>query len=308
MPPAWPQDDRHHPGTARFASPPWFEFMSTITKTAPREIVIEPRKGWRMVDLAEVWQHRDLLWNLTWKNVKGRYAQSALGLGWVLVQPLVTLLIFSVIFGRVVRIPVPGGKPYALFAFCGLVPWMYFSAALMAAATSVLYEVGVITKVYFPRLILPLANILSRLIDLAAMLLVLALLLAWYRIMPQPSAVVLIPLLVLIATACALGLGLWLAAMAVQYRDVAHALGFLIQIWMYLSPVLYAASAVPKRYQLIYSLNPMVGVISGFRSCLLGDPAMPWDQITVAAVVSLFFLVTGAFYFRRSERLFADVA
>jgi lipopolysaccharide transport system permease protein len=282
--------------------------MSIPTESAPREIIIEARPGWQAVNIRELREYGDLFWNLTWRNIKGRYAQSALGLGWMLVQPLMTLLIFSVVFGRVVKIEVPGGGPYSLFAFCGLVPWMYFSSALLAASLSVKSEASVISKIYFPRMILPLSNVMGRLIDLGATLLVLAIMMAWHGAAPRPSAIVLVPLLTVIMTACALGLGLLLAAMAVQYQDVALGLGFLIQIWMYLSPVLYPASLVPDRYQMIYSLNPMVGVISGFRSCLLGYPGFPWDQIAVAAAVSLFFLVTGAFYFRRSERLFADVA
>jgi lipopolysaccharide transport system permease protein len=282
--------------------------MSIPTESAPREIIIEARPGWQAVNIRELREYGDLFWNLTWRNIKGRYAQSALGLGWMLVQPLVTLLIFSLVFGRVVRIEVPGGAPYSLFAFCGLVPWLFFSSSLQAASFSIMSEAQILSKIYFPRLILPLSNVVGRLVDLGLMVLVLAVLMAWHGVVPQPSAVVLVPLLAAIATACALGVGLWLSAMAVQYRDVALGLGFLIQIWMYLSPVFYPASLVPGRYRLIYSLNPLVGVISGFRSCLLGDPAMPWDQIAMAAVVSLFFLVTGAFYFRRSERLFADVA
>lgn len=281
--------------------------MSTTAEPL-QEIVIEPRQGWRLVDLGELHDYRDLLWNLTWRNIRGRYAQSALGVGWVLILPLVTLAIFSLVFGRVVRVPVPGGVPYSLFAFCGLVPWMYFSSAMSGAAGSIVNEASILTKVYFPRLILPLSNVVSRLVDLGAMALVLAAMMAWHRMAPRPESVVVIPLLVAIMTACALGVGLWLSAMAVQYRDVAHALTFLAQIWMYLSPVLYPASLVPERYRLIYALNPMVGVISGFRSCLLGEPAMPWDQIAIGGAVSAFFLVTGALYFRRSERLFADVA
>jgi lipopolysaccharide transport system permease protein len=248
------------------------------------------------------------MWNLTWRNVKGRYAQSALGLGWVLVQPLVTLAIFVLVFGRVVQVPVPGGVPYVLFAFSGLVPWLYFSAAMVGAAQSVMSEAQMLTKVYFPRLILPLSNVMARLVDLGAMLAVLLVLMLLYGWVPGPSALVMVPLLVAVMTACALGVGMGLSAMAVQYRDVAHALVFLAQVWMYLSPVIYPVSLVPERYRLIFGLNPMVGVLSGFRSSLLGDTAMPWDLVAEAAVVSLLLLVAGALYFRRSERLFADVA
>lgn len=272
------------------------------------EVIIEARPGWQAVDLRELARHRDLLWFLTWRNVKGRYAQSALGLGWVVVQPLLTLAVFGLVFGLVVRVPTPGKTPYLLFAFCGLVPWTFFSGAMMGAASSLISEAQLLSKVYFPRLILPLTQVIGRLIDLGAMLVLLAVLLAWYGYAPRPETVVVLPLLVLTMTACALGVGLWLSSLAIQYRDVAHALGFLAQLWMYLSPVVYPASLVPERYQLLYGLNPMVGIISGFRACLLGVPVMPWEQIGQSVGISVLLLVTGALFFRRSERLFADVA
>jgi homopolymeric O-antigen transport system permease protein len=278
---------------------------------APRnetEVVVEASSGWQTVDLSEIYRHRDLLWNLIWRNIKGRYAQSALGLGWVVVQPLLTLLIFGLVFGRVVRIRPPGDAPYLLFVFCGLVPWTYFSSAMMAAAGSLISEINLFTKVYFPRLILPLTQVFSRMVDLAAMLLMLAGLTAWFGYVPRLESVVVLPLLMLTATISALGVGFWLAALAVQYRDIAHAMGFLVQIWMYLSPVIYPASLVPERYQLLYGLNPMVGVISGFRACILGVPAMPWIQIVESVVISVLCLVAGALFFRRTERVFADVA
>lgn len=271
------------------------------------ETVIEPKSGWQLVDFRELWRYRDLFWNLMWRNFKGRYAQSALGVGWVVVQPTLTLLIFSMIFGRVVRIPAPGGTPYILFAFCGVVPWSYFSGAWMAAASSLVSEAALFSKVYFPRLILPLTQVFCRLVDLGIMTTILLGVLLAYRQVPRPESLIMIPFLILVMTACAIGVGLWLSSLAVQYRDAAHIIGFLGQIWMYLSPVVYPASRVPERYQFLYSMNPMVGVIGGFRACFLGIPNMPWVPIIQATVISLLILVTGALYFRRTERIFADV-
>ena len=282
--------------------------MSPNTIEVGREIVIEPRTGWRLVDLGELGAYRDLLWNLTWRNVKGRYAQSALAVGWVLVQPLAMLAIFTVVFGRVVGIEVPGGAPYSLFAFCGLVPWLFFSTSLVGASNSLVSESYILTKVYFPRLILPLSNVLARLIDLGAMLAILGGMMVWFGFAPRPSAAWMLPVLIVTMTACVLGLGLWLSAMAVQYRDVAHALSLITQLWMYATPVFYPESLIPAKHRLLYGLNPMVGVIAGFRSCLLGEPSTPWDLMGLAMGVSLCLLVTGTLYFRRSERLFADVA
>lgn len=275
--------------------------------TPEREVVIEPSRGWRAIDFREVFEHRDLLWNLAWRSIKGRYAQSALGLGWMLVQPLITLLIFTIVFGRVVRIKPPGGGPYAAFVFCGMVPWLYFSGALVAASGSLVAEAQVLSKVYFPRLILPLSSVLGRLLDLGITFAVLLVLLAGFGIVPRPAALVMVPALTLVMTAAVLGAGLGLSALAIQYRDVAHALAFLTQIWMYLSPVFYPVEFVPDRFRLLYGLNPMVGVIQGFRSCLLGTGPTPWGLIAEGTAVALVFLAAGALYFRRSERLFADV-
>ncbi|WP_435006969.1 ABC transporter permease [Tundrisphaera lichenicola] len=271
------------------------------------EILIEARSGWQAVNLRELTEHRDLLYYMIWRNVKARYAQSALGLGWVIVQPLMTLMIFAVIFGRVVQIKAPGGSPYLLFAFCGLVPWTFFAGALTAASNSLVNEANTLTKVYFPRLFLPFTQVAGRLVDLAATLLILLVMMIAYGVLPRLESVFILPVLILIALMCALGFGLWLASLAVQYRDIAMIIGFLAQVWMYVSPVIYPASMVPDRYQMIYGLNPMVGVISGFRSCLLGHPAMPWIQILESFLVSVTVLVTGAFYFRRTERIFTDV-
>jgi lipopolysaccharide transport system permease protein len=272
----------------------------------PDEVVIEPRSGWRLIDFRELRGYRDLIYYLTLRAIKARYAQSALGLGWAIVQPITTVLVFTLVFGRVARIG-SDGHPYMLFAFCGLVPWNFFSHALSAAATSLTGNAQMLSKIYFPRLILPLTAVTTRLVDLAITLVMLAVMMPCFGYAPRPEAAVLLPLAIVVAMAAALGVGLWLSALAVQYRDVSYGLGFLIQIAMYLSPVIYSISRVPPRYWLTYSINPMAGVIAAFRAGLLGDP-MHWDAFLVGSAVTAVLLVTGALYFRRRERVFADVA
>lgn len=271
-----------------------------------REIVIEPTPGWRIIDWRELYEYRDLFYFLVRRAIRVRYAQSALGIGWAIIQPLVTMVVFTVIFGRLVSVP-SDGADYAIFSFVALVPWTYFSTALNSAANSLVAEAGVISKIYFPRLILPFTAVLAKLVDFAIGLVLMIPLLLWYGQVPNVN-ILYLPLLIAIMTLTASGLGMWLAAMAIQYRDVAYALGFVIQILMYASPVIYAASAVPEAYQVYYGLNPMAGVIEGFRAALLGTRPMPWDFILSGTIVSLVLAVTGAYYFKRMEKVFADVA
>jgi lipopolysaccharide transport system permease protein len=273
----------------------------------PDELVIEPTPGWRPVDLAELARHGDMLWFMIRRDIRGRYAQSALGVGWAVIQPLATALIFTVVFGRVAGIKF-GNSAYPLAVFCGLVPWTYFANALNSAATSLTLNARMLSKIYFPRLVLPLTAVLGKLLDLAIALVVLAGFLAWYRVMPGPWALVLAPALLALLVLAVLGLGLWLSALAVQYRDVAYGLTFAIQLLMYLSPVVYPAEKVPAAYRLLYGLNPMAGIIEGFRAALIGSGPIPWDLIVPGAAVTLALVVSGLFYFRRAERLFADVA
>ncbi len=269
-------------------------------------ITIEPHSGWRLVDFRELREYRDLFLFLIWRSIKARYAQSALGIGWAVVQPLASMVVFTLIFGRLVGIQ-SDGEPYAIFAFVALVPWTYFSNALTQATLSLSIETNILTKIYFPRLILPLSAVAARLVDFAIAFAILAILLPIYGKMPNAGVLVL-PLLILMMIATAAGLGLWLTALSIQYRDVNHAAGFAVQLLMYAAPVVYPASLVPDSLQLLYALNPMVGVIEGFRSALLGTRAMPWDLIGIGLAVATVAAVSGMFYFRRKEHVFADVA
>jgi len=276
-------------------------------EAGPPEIVIEPRSGWRLVDWRELRDARDLLRYLIRREVRGRYAQSALGFGWTFVQPVATALVFTVVFGRLAGVRADGGVPYGLFAFSGLVLWTYFAGALMSAVNSLTQNAAMLDKVYFPRLILPLAAVAAKLVDLAIAGLLLGAVMAWSGVMPGP-AILLLPALLAVMVLAALGAGLWLGALAVQYRDVAYGLNFAVQVLMYLSPVIYPAGLIPARYRLLYGLNPMAGVIEGCRSALLGTPPLPWDLILPGAATTALMLVTGLLYFRRRERVFADVA
>ena len=278
-------------------------------RSASRKLVIEPRNGWRAVDFGELTSRRDLLFYMTLRGIKARYAQSALGIGWAVAQPLITMIVYTIIFSRVAKIPVPSDLPYALIAFCGIVPWSFFSGALSQASASLVGNAAMISKIYFPRMILPLSQVLSRLIDLAITLTILLVLIVSYGYVPRidASAVVLVPLMTLIAAMAALGAGLWLSAMAVQYRDVGYALPFVVQIGMYLSPVIYLSTMIPGPLRPIFGLNPMVGVIATYRATLLGMHPIPWMLMLESIAVTAVLLGSGVLYFRRAERLFADV-
>jgi lipopolysaccharide transport system permease protein len=278
----------------------------------PRELIIEPKESvafldWRaLCDWRELYEYRDLLRFLTLRSIRVRYAQSALGVGWAVIQPLATMLIFTVIFGRMVGVKT-NEIPYALFSFIGLVPWTYFANSISEATTSLITNAGMISKIYFPRLVLPLSVVASKLVDFCIGLLILPVLMIIYRVMPGP-AVLLLPILIVLMVVAAAGLGLWLTATAVQYRDVAYAMTFVVQMFMYLSPVVYPASKVPAQFRLVYALNPMAGIIEGFRAALLPATPIPWDLIAVSTLSTLVIALTGVVYFRRMEQNFADVA
>jgi lipopolysaccharide transport system permease protein len=258
-----------------------------------------------VVDLKELWQYRDLLYFLTLRGIKAKYAQSVLGIGWAIIQPVVTLIVFTIIFGRVAKVS-SDGIPYALFAFLGLWPWNYFSGTLTESANSLIANAGMITKVYFPRLVLPLASVLSRFLDFIIAFAIMIGLLIFYKVTPGIS-LIWFPLLLIQLLLTSLGLGMILSAMSIQYRDIKHALTFLVQILMYAAPVVYSTSAVSDEFQFLYSLNPMVGVIEGTRSAFL-NKSLPWMWIAPGSIVSIILFVIGLFYFRRMERKFADVA
>ena len=268
-------------------------------------IVIEPPKRWMPLDLSEIWAYRDLFRFLVWRDIKARYAQSVLGIGWAVVQPLFTMIVFTIVFGRLAGVP-SDNVAYSVFSLTALVPWTYFASAVTASVSSLSSSSALLTKVYVPRLILPMAPVASKLVDFGISLLILIPMLIWYRQVPTLE-VLYLPLLVLMMILAASGFGMWLSAIAVQYRDVNYAMTFAMQLFMYAAPVVYPASAIPARFRLVYGLNPMAGVIEGFRSALLGTQPMPWDLILPGAAVTALLFVSGAYYFRRTERIFADV-
>ena len=276
--------------------------MNALSKPA---LVIQPNRVWFRLDLAEIWQYRELLYFLTWRDVKVRYKQTAIGATWAVVQPLTTMLIFTMIFGHFAKIP-SDGFPYPVFAYTALLPWMYFASALNRSSTSVVSEAHLISKVYFPRAILPLAGAISGIIDFAVAFVLLLVMMIWYGITPTWGLLVL-PLFLLLALVTALAVGLWSSALNVRYRDVGLTIPFLTQCWMYASPVAYPVSLVPENWRFFYGLNPMAGVIEGFRWALLGKQGPDYGVMAVSAGVVVILLVGGLVFFRRMERMFADV-
>lgn len=267
------------------------------------EITSDPRS--LRSELREVWAYRDLLTLLIRRDVSLRYKQSAVGIGWAVLQPLITMLIFTVVFGHFARLP-SEGYPYALFTMCALVPWTFFARALAGASGSIVGSSGMITKVYFPRLVLPISKTVSGIVDFAVAFGLLAVLLLVYRVVPSLTGLLLLPLFVLMALTTALGIGLWLTALNVKYRDIGLLVPFLTQIWMYVSPIAYSSEIVPERYIWLYSLNPIFGVVEGFRWALLGKAPPDLGPLALSALVVFLLMVTGGWYFRRTEQSFAD--
>lgn len=255
--------------------------------------------------LKELWDYRELLYFLVWRDVKVRYKQTVIGAAWTVIQPLLTIVIFTLVFQHFAKLP-SDGVPYPLFSFTGLLPWSYFAKALNNGINSVVGSANLITKVYFPRLILPISAILSGLIDFGISFLCLLGMMIWYGLMPG-WGVLALPLFLLLAVLTALSVGLWLAVINVRYRDVGQAIPFLIQLWLFVSPVAYPLSVVPEKWRVLYSLNPMTGVIEGFRWALLGKPMMDILPIAISIVVVLALLFAGMRFFRRMEETFADV-
>ncbi|HMN27348.1 MAG TPA: ABC transporter permease [Caldilineaceae bacterium] len=286
---------------------PLVQSASTV-KESPAPLphfVLEPAQGWVDLRAGEVWAYRELLYFLVWRAVKVRYKQTALGVLWVVLQPLAMTLLFSLVFGAFAQIP-SGGVPYPLFVMVALWPWQWFAYSLSASSTSLLVDQQLVTKVYFPRLVVPLSTVLVGLIDFAVASVVLIAMLVFYK-MPVTLAWLSLPLFILLALAASVGVGLWLAALNVQYRDVQYAIPFLSQLWLFATPIAYPTSLIPAQWQLLYGLNPMVGVVEGFRWALLGQSqlAQPVFFVSVAVTVTLF--VSGVLYFRRVERTFADI-
>ncbi len=268
--------------------------------------IIEPSNGLRMVDWKELIAYRDLFRFLIWREIKVRYAQSAIGIGWAIIQPVCSMIIFTFVFGQLAKVG-SDGAPYALFSFAALVPWTYFSNAINDGVASLVGETNMLRKIYFPRLLMPLSAVAAKLIDFMIAMIVLALLMLFYGKAPGVGILAL-PLLVVLMVITAAGISAWLSALAVQYRDVKHAMTFVVQLAMYASPVVYSTSLIPAEYRYWYAINPMVGVIEGFRSGLLETQPMPWDLIGIGFISSALILMSGLTFFRSKERIFADVA
>ncbi len=277
--------------------------ISRADGTAMR--LIEPSNGWAPLRIGELWRYRELLYFLIWRDVKVRYKQTALGAAWAILQPLLTMLVFSVLFGSLARLP-SDGTPYPIFTYAALLPWQLFAHALNEAGNSLVLNQQLIKKVYFPRLIIPVAAAAAGLVDVAVAVLVLIGMMLYWGIAPT-AALFALPLLLMLAIATAVAVGLWLAALNVQYRDVRYALPFLTQLWFFVTPVAYSSSLIPERWRTVYGLNPMAGVVEGFRWALLGTPPGSGALIAVSTAVMAILLVTGLFYFRRTERTFSDV-
>ena len=283
--------------------------MSVTTATpnsAPRStVLIRPTPSLPTLDIGEIWRCRELLYLLVLRELKLRYKQAAIGVAWAVIQPVLTVLIFALIFGHFAKMP-SGGQPYIIFAFTAVLPWTYFSEAVRRSTTGLITDAELIRKVYFPRLILPLATVVAPLVDFAVGFIILLVLCAWYHVPLTPNLVFL-PLFLVVAVALALSMGLWLGPLSVRYRDVIHALPFLIQVWLYASPVAYPMSIVPERWRLLYSLNPMVGVIEGFRWVMLGTARPDGVAMLTSGVVIVVCLTAGLIHFRKMERSFADI-
>jgi lipopolysaccharide transport system permease protein len=268
-------------------------------------ITIRASPGWAPLNLRDLWAYRELLYFLTWRDIKVRYRQTVLGAAWAIIQPLFMMVVFSIFFGRFAKVP-SDGMPYPIFAYSGLLPWQLFSTALTSASTSLVEHGRVITKVYFPRLIVPASAVLASLLDFAIAFSILIAMMLFYGFAPSRAAASL-PLFLMLAAATALGVGFWLSALNVQYRDVRYTLGFLIQLWLFATPVAYPSSIVPERLRAVYGLNPMTGVVEGFRWALLGKGQAPGPMLWVSTAAVAAIFVGGLFYFRRMERTFADV-
>jgi len=275
------------------------------TVSAAPTVVIQPSRGFMDLDLESLYRSWELVYFLAWRDVKVRYKQTAIGVAWAVIQPLVTMLIFTLLFSRLSGMP-SDGLPYPIFAFAALLPWTYFSQAIGRSGSSLVNNAALVTKVYFPRLAIPIAAVLAPIVDFVVTLAMLLVMMAHYRIAPG-VAVLTLPLFLLMSLVTALAVSLWLSALCVKYRDVAVLIPFLLQIWLYISPIAYPAGVVPERWRVLYSLNPMSGVIDGFRWALLGTAMPDLGLLAVSSAVVAVVLVGGAIYFRQTELTFADV-
>jgi len=283
------------------------QILEQVQSRPPLSVtVIRPSRGWVPINLRELWHYRELLFFLTWRDLKVRYKQTALGALWAIIQPVLTMAVFSLFFGRLAKVP-SDGIPYPLFALSGLIPWQLFAYALTQSSNSIVANKNLVSKVYFPRLIVPLAAVLSGLVDFSIAFVVLLVMFVIYGFIPSP-ALVMIPLAIILTIFSALAVGLWLSALNVRYRDVQYTIPFLTQFWMFLTPIAYPASLIPAQFRMVYGLNPMAGVVECFRWGLFGQRAGSLSLIGLSSFMVLLAFFGGLAYFRRVEKTFADLA
>ncbi len=266
--------------------------------------VVEPASGWQIINFKELKQYSDLFYFMVWRDIKVLYAQTVLGFSWAILQPLIQIILFTIIFGKVARISTEG-IPYILFSSVAIIPWTYMSQAMAQSSQSLVGGQNMLGKIYFPRLIFPITPILAKLVDFGISLVIILGLIIYYSVQPTWN-LLFFPVLILLMMSIAAGAGLWLSALAIRFRDVRHAMNFILRMLMYSAPIVYSASSIPEAYRFIYSLNPIVAVIEGFRACLLGTP-MPWQYVWPGLTTAAILLISGALYFKRMERIFVDV-
>lgn len=266
--------------------------------------IIEPASGWKLINFQELKDYRDLFFFLVWREIKVLYAQTILGLSWAILQPLIQIIIFTIVFGKVAQVPTEG-IPYVLFSTISILPWTYMSQAMTQSSQSLLQGQSMLDKIYFPRLLFPITPVLARLVDFFISLVILCAVMIYYQVFPGWN-IFYLPLFLLMMVMIPTGVGMWLSALAIRFRDVKHAMPFVVRMLIYSAPIVYSASSIPDQYRIVYSLNPIVGVIEGFRACLIGTN-MPWQYIWPGMITAVLLLVSGAFYFKRMERVFVDV-
>jgi homopolymeric O-antigen transport system permease protein len=280
----------------------------TMTEGFPNftpTIVIEPRRKLLDIDLRAIWEYRELLYFLVWRDLKVRYRQTIIGIGWVVLQPVMTMVVFTAVFGNFAKVP-SDGVPYPIFAYSALLPWNLFAASLTRGSNSVVGNAQLISKIYFPRLLLPLSGVLSPIVDFAISFVIFIAMMIWFQTAPT-WGVLALPLLLVLVLLTALAVGLWLSALNVRYRDVGYAIPFVVQLWLFASPVAYPVSLVPEKWRLLYSLNPMAGVIEGFRWALLGKQSPDFGVIIMSLLMVVALLIPGVIFFKHTERTFADI-
>jgi lipopolysaccharide transport system permease protein len=281
----------------------------TVNQTKATITYLRPAKGLAALNLRDLWDYRELIYFLTWRDLKVRYKQTILGFTWVMLQPVINMVVFTILFGQLLNVPT-GGIPYPIFSFAALLPWGYFAGSLTRSSTTLVGSANLISKVYFPRMVIPISGVISGFVDFAVAFIILLGMMIFYKITLSWN-ILFLPLFLLLAMLTALGFGLWLSALNVRFRDINHIVPFLIEIWKYVTPVIYGATLIPEKYRFILGLNPMTGVVEGFRWAILGknyaDTFHPGPLFIISIVISLIVLISGVFFFRNTERTFADI-